>query len=445
MGVTETITLGNFELTRFFFAIVFLLIAAHSFGYLFQKYKMPRVIGEIVGGLLLGPTFLGNFFPQIHNWIFNAFESEGKLLSIIYWLGLVLLMFVSGFEIQKSISKDDRKTIFALIIGATVIPFLVGWVAPRFYDFSPYLGVKDNLLALNIVIAIAVAVTSIPVISRIFIDLEIMGTRFAKIVLATATIQDVFLWIALAIATGIVSTKVASTSSIVTTVLITLLFFGIALLAMPKILSYTNNLRANLLIKSSVSGYALFICFLFAAVASILNVNVVFGAFLAGIVVGAIPNEKFEPVKLHIKEISLAFFIPIYFAIIGLKLDLVRHFDLKFFLGFLLFSAVFETLGTMSAAKLIKQDWLSSLNLGVAMNTRGGPGIVLATVAFDMGIINETFFAVLVMIAIVTSLLAGYWFKLVLSKGWELLKTKEDSEYLIQTTRISEQYWLEKR
>jgi Kef-type K+ transport system membrane component KefB len=140
MGLAKSITLSNFELTRFFFRIVLLLISAHIFGYIFQKCKMPKVIGEIVGGIVLGPTLLGHFFPEIHNWIFNDFESEGKLLSLIYWFGLVFLMFIYSFEVQKSISKEDRKTIFALLLGSTAIPFIAGWLVPNFYDFSPYLG-----------------------------------------------------------------------------------------------------------------------------------------------------------------------------------------------------------------------------------------------------------------------------------------------------------------
>ncbi len=422
MVVDNLITLSNMELTRFFFAIVLLLISAHSFGYLFQRFKIPKVIGEIVGGLILGPSILGFFFPETYNWIFNAFPSEGKLISVIYWFGLILLMFISGFEIQKSFNSGDKKTIFALLVGATLIPFLAGWFAPNFYDFSPFLGVKNNMLALTIVIAIAVAVTSIPVISRIFMDLKIINTRFAKIVLATATIQDIILWVALAIATGIVSAEAVSTSGIIFTVFITLGFFFVALLLMPKLISFINNLRINVLIKSSVPGYILFICFFFAAIASILNVNIVFGAFLAGILVGRLPNEKFETARTHIKEISLAFFVPIYFAVVGLRLDLIHHFDLMFFLGFLAFTTAFASIGTLIAARLTKNDWLSSFNFAVAMNTRGGPGIVLATIAFDVGIINQTFFMTLVLTAIFTSLLAGYWFNHVLLKGWNLLK-----------------------
>lgn len=423
MNVASSITLDNIELTRIFFALTTLLISAHFFGYLFHKYKLPKVIGEIFGGFLLGPTVLGHFFPQAHNWLFNAFAEEGKLISLVYWFGLILLMFVSGFEIQKKFSGEDKKIVGAIILGATVIPFIAGWIAPSMYDFSPYMGPKNNMLALQIVIAIAVAVTSIPVISKIFIDLNVLHSHFAKVVLAAATIQDIILWIALAIATGLVSSVTAmSFSGVASSVLITVGFFVLALAFMPKVINFSNSLKYNLLIKSSVAGYVLFICFLFSALASILNVNIVFGAFLAGIVIGLMPNEKFEKEKNHIREIGLAFFIPVYFAIVGLKLDLIRHLDLGFLLWFLVFSSFFEISGTMLVAKTIKKDWLSSFNLGVAMNTRGGPGIVLATVVFDLGIINETFFVTLVLAAIITSLAAGYWFKYVLSKGWDLLK-----------------------
>jgi len=422
VSVAETITLSNIELSRVFIALALLLLSAHFFGYLFQKLTLPRVIGEIFGGALLGPTVLGYFFPQVHHWIFNAIEAEGKLISIVYWFGLVLLMFISGFEIQKSFGQNDRKIIIVTLLGSTFIPFLAGWLAPSFYDFSPYLGPKSNMLSLKIMVGITVAITSIPVISKIFIDLGIINTSFAKIVLATATLHDIILWVALAIATGLVSTSALSFSEIASTVFITLIFFGIALVIMPRLTRLLNGLRYNFLIKSSTSGYILFICFLFSAVASVLDVNIVFGAFLAGIVVGAMPHDQFGKAKEHIKDISLAFFIPIYFAVIGLKLDLIYHFDALFFLGFLLFAIAFQATGTLLALKLAKQDWLSSINIAVAMNARGGPGIVLATIAFDLGIINQTLFVTLILIALVTSFMAGSWFKYVLSKGWPLFK-----------------------
>ena len=272
------------------------------------------------------------------------------------------------------------------------------------------------------------AITSIPVISKIFIDLGILNTTFAKIVLATATLHDVVLWVALAIATGLVSASVISFSGIASTVLITIFFLGVSLLVMPQLVRVSSGMRYNFLMRSSATAFILFVCPLFSAAASILKVNIVFGALLAGMVIGVVPHEQFSKAKENIKEISLAFFVPIYFAIIGLRLDLVYHFDILFSLLYLLFATAIAVLGTLLAIKLAREDWLSSFNLAVAMNARGGPLIVLATVALELGIINQTFFATLVLTALITSLLAGSWFKYVISKGWPLLNGEQPEQ-----------------
>jgi Kef-type K+ transport system membrane component KefB len=373
--------------------MVLLLFTAHSFGFLFYEAKLPRVIGEIFGGLVLGPTFLGFVAPDAENWVFGAFASEGALISVISYFGLVLLMFISGFEIQRSFSKEDRKIATSFLVGATVVPFIIGMLVPYFYNFSPYSGPNGNSLSLAIIVGVGVSVTSIPVISKIFIDLKIMDTRFAKIVLAIATVEDVIQFGALAIATGV----------------------G------PRLIRYTIRSRFDVLIKYHPSRYALFLCFSMVALASLLNVNIVFGAFLAGIAIGMMPQEVFALAKSQVKSISLAVFTPVYFAVVGLKLDLIHSFDILFFLGFLLVSTALKGGGALVVGRLTKQKRLPSLNLAIALNARGGPGIVLATVAFDLGLISETFFVALVLTAIVTSLIAGFWLRYVKKKGWQLL------------------------
>lgn len=407
------------EVSQFFFALVLLLFFAHGFGYLFKRLRLPVVVGEIAGGLLLGPSCLGYFLPSIYE---TTFAEQEKLLSLVYWMGLVLLMFVSGFAVQKTIGKSERRTITALVVGATFIPLLVGWLATSYHDFSPYVGTAGNPVALKIIIAVAIAVTSIPVISRIFLDLGILESRFAKIVLATATIQDVILWVGLAAATGLVGSATVSGFEVLEHVGMTVVFFAVALIVMPRLMRVIGDTRARQFWEYSVAGCVFFLCFLFSALASMLDVNIVFGAFLAGIVLGTIKGRTLDSVRMQIENLSLAFFVPVYFAIVGLKLDLLHAFDVWFFLGFLAFSAIVESAGALLAAFVLRKDWLTSINLAVAMNTRGGPGIVLATVAYEAGIINEIFFSTLVMVAIVTSLLAGYWFRWVLAKNWHLYR-----------------------
>lgn len=421
MVLSALAALSNPDLTTFFLAISLLLLFAHLFGYVFQRLHMPKVIGEIAGGLLLGPTLFGWLAPHLSTIIFGSFAAEDQIFSSFSWLGLVMLMFISGFELQKSFRKDDRKLILALLLGGTVVSFAAGWIAPDFYPITALIGTDRNFLALRIIIGCAVAVTSIPVISKIFLDLHIAQTRFAKIIIAVATIEDVVLWVAIAIATALVSTQPSSPLTIPVTLLFIAAFFLIALLLLPPLLRLLQRLHLPGLAHTSSAGYALLLCLSLAALANLLNINVVFGALLAGIVLEMVSNGRFEKVKASIKDVALGVFVPLYFALVGFKLDLVHHFDVGFFLLFLLFATFFKMLGTILAARLVGENWLSSLNVGAAMNTRGGPGIVLATVAYGLGIISESFFATLVMVAIITSLMAGYWFRLILNKQWELL------------------------
>src|SRR6266496_542693 len=355
MSLVGTFTLSSLELTRFFFAMVLLLFTAHSFGFLFYEAKLPRVIGEIFGGLVLGPTFLGYVAPDSENWVFGAFPTEGALISVISYIGLVLLMFISGFEIQRAFSKEDRKIATSFLVGATFVPFIIGMLVPYVYNFSPYSGPNGNMLSLAIIVGIGVSVTSIPVISKIFIDLKIIDTRFAKIVLAIATVEDVIQFAMLAVATSLSESTNLALNTIATTVLITVLFLAFCLIVLPRIILYTYHSRFSVLINTHPSRYALFLCFSLVAIASLVNVNIIFGAFLAGVAMAALPRDTFAKAKSQIKSISFATFTPVYFAMVGLKLDLVHHFDPVIFLGFILFSTTLKGLGAMVVGRLVKQ------------------------------------------------------------------------------------------
>jgi Kef-type K+ transport system membrane component KefB len=421
MTFATAFSLSNLELTSFFIALVLLLLAAHLMGFIFYELKLPRVIGEILGGLILGPTVLGHFSPDSMNQIFVGSSSEGKLLALASNLGLILLMLVSGFEIQRSFSREDRKIATAFLVGATLVPFIIGVATPSLVNLSAYAGPKSNGLTLAIIVGIGISVTSIPVISKIFIDLKIIDTRFAKIVLAIATVEDVIQFAMLAVATGLSESTNLALDTIGTTVLVTVLFLAFCLIVLPRIILSTYHSRFSVLINTHPSRYALFLCFSLVAIASLVNVNIIFGAFLAGVAMASLPRDAFAKAKSQIKSISFATFTPVYFAMVGLKLDLIHQFNPTIFLGFLLFSTILKGLGAMVVGRLMKQGWLSSTNFAVALNARGGPGIVLATVTFDLGLISEEFFVALVLTAIVTSLVAGGWLRYVIRRGLVLL------------------------
>ncbi len=379
----------------------------------------------------MGPSLLGYFYPGLLNWLFAASDSEGKLISLASWFGLVLLMFISGFEVQKSFTRSDRKIVSSVLIGATGVSFIAGLLVPFIVDFSPFRGPNGGTAALSIVVGIAVAVTSIPVISRIFIDLKMIGSHFAKVVLAIATVEDIILYAALAFATSLASSQVFQASSVGWTILLTVGFFVLGLVVLPRVGTWMfNNEKARDLITSFPTRWALFICFVMVALASLLNVNVVFGAFLGGVAVGMMPRPVFEGARQHVRSISLALFTPLYFAVVGLQLDLVHQFNLLFFVGFLAFAVVVKSAGTIVSSYVATRSWRSSLNLATALNARGGPGIVLASVAFSSGIISESFFVTLVLLAVITSGATGYVLRRLINTGRVLLesKTMEETE-----------------
>jgi Kef-type K+ transport system membrane component KefB len=425
--LASSIALTDHELTRFFAAIVLLMALAHLMGSLFGRLGMPRVIGEIAGGLLLGPTLLGAMSPAGYQWVFAAFPEEGKLLAMASEFGLVLLMFMSGMEIRARFAREDRKVAFPLLIGATAIPFVLGVLAPLVFDFKPYMGSAGNTSSLTIIIGIAVAITSIPVISKIFLDLGIMHTRFARIVLTVATVEDIALWGLLAVAISLSKSAHPSMATLIKTPIITVVFFAAAMLGLPRLLLAAQRSPARGIVENRPVRFALLACFAMVAISELLGVKELFGALLAGMAITRLPTEIVNAVRTKVKAFALVFFTPIYFAIVGLKIDLRHHFDPVFFLGFFLFCTLVKSAATVIAGRIGTGDWLSTANLAAALNARGGPGIVLASVAFDAKIIDERFFITLVLTAVVTSLIAGGWFRYVLDRGWHLLKVRGET------------------
>ena len=426
-GCTDMFSLTGAEISHFLLAMGCLLAMAHLLGYLVERIFIPRVIGEVMAGLVLGPTILGHFFPDAFQWMFLGFPGEDKLFGLLYQFGLLLLMFCSGLKFQTQFNREDAKITTALVIGSTIPAFIVGWIAADLFNIAPYLGTANNPLAIKIVIAISIAITSIPVISKIFNDLGIMETRFAKIVIACAGIHDILLWVALGFATAIASEGSYTAGIAFKSIGISLSFILGTLFIGYFLFKRMTFIKQNLLFRSSNLGYLLFIMFMLASLAGHLHVETIFGALLAGIVAKlALPKAVSERLEQGVSNISFSWFVPIYFATVGLQLDLVRHFNPLFFFGYLLFATLTQTAAVYITSRIIKQDRFTSFNLGLAINDRGGPGIVLSSVAYTVGIINQEFFAVLVMLALVTSWLPGTWLRIVVSKGWRLMPGDEN-------------------
>jgi len=251
--------------------------------------------------------------------------------------------------------------------------------------------------------------------------LKILHTRFARLVLGVAVLEDIVLWLALAVATALAGTAALNPRAISYHLAATVGFFVLGLTLVPRAIKRFNKSRFNVLAKHSPVGYPVAVLLAYCAIAGALDVSLVFAAFLAGFAVVHKKRRIFADSLDAIGKVSFAIFVPIYFAIVGLKLDLVRGLSLGMIAAFLLGSCAIKVLSVSLAGRCAGFRGLDLINLAITTNARGGPGIVLASVAFEAGIISSSFYTTLVVAAVLTSQIAGAWLEFVLRKGWPLL------------------------
>jgi len=247
-------------------------------------------------------------------------------------------------------------------------------------------------------------------------------------VLGVAVLEDIVLWLALAIATATAGNSVLNPRQMSYHLFTTVGFFALGLTIIPRIVKRINKAHFNVLARQSPVGYAIAVMLAYCVAAGALDVSLVFAAFLAGFAVVHKKRRLFAEALDAIGKVSFAFFIPVYFAIVGLKLDLIRGFSLSLTVAFLVGSCVIKIASVSLAGRFAGFRGLEVLNLAITTNARGGPGIVLASVAFDAGIISAKFYTTLVLAAILTSQAAGAWLDYVLRKGWALLAADVGSE-----------------
>ncbi len=407
--------------------VLFVLITlAHILGYISVKLRQPRVLGEIMAGVLLGPSILGHFVPELaanlsntHISPGNSSEQHAPILGFLYNLGLLLLMFASGAETRGLFHPEDTRQVAWLASVGTGLPFILALVLAPLFPLHLLMGGANQSTALLLVVGIAMAVTSIPVISKILHDLRILHTRFARLILGVAVAEDVVLWVVLAVATAVARSGKFPHHEIVLHVSATLLYFALGLVAAPPLLKRLSSGRLNVLAANSPIAYVMAVLLAYAALAALLHVSLVFAAFLAGIAV--MKDQRLKDAVETINKISCAIFIPVYFAIVGYQLDLSKTFSLGMLIAFLFLACAIKLISAGLGARLAGFPPRDSFNLAITLNARGGPGIVLASVAFEAAIINARFYTTLVLVAVLTSAMAGAWLDYLLRTSQPLL------------------------
>jgi Kef-type K+ transport system membrane component KefB len=408
-------------------ATALLLAAAHAAGGLFARRRYPRVAGEIVGGLMLGPTLLGAALPTAERGLFPSAGAAMVTLRALEELGVVFLMFAAGAEFGVLFRRGERRAAASITLTGVLFPFAAAILVFHLVHIDGIEGSAHASRALSYVFAAAVAVTSIPAISRVMMDLGIARTSFARIVLGAAAIEDVVLYSVLSIAVGLaqnstdafgmahaIGVRPGSAASAFYYASATLAVLAIAVMLRVGLRrrhgerELLATIPAQLVLLLAITAACLFA-----------SVTSVFGGFAAGIVVGGAREGAAAAAALRaINRFAFAFFIPLYFAIVGWRLDLAHNFDVVTFVCLLALACIAKGVGVYIGARTAGESSGRARDFAIVMNARGGMGIVLASVAVNAQIISERFYADLVALSVVTLLAAGMWLERI-THDWE--------------------------
>ncbi|MDR1526270.1 MAG: cation:proton antiporter [Dysgonamonadaceae bacterium] len=385
--------------------VIAILFVARIFGSLFVKIGQPSVVGEILAGILLGPSVLGNFLPGVSNFLF-APETLGNITTLSQ-IGLIFFMFVIGMELDiTAVRKTFKETILISQTGI-VFPFLCG-VAVAYFTYPYYAVETTTFLSYALFIGISMSITAFPILARIIQEKRLTKSHLGTLSLVSAASGDVLAWCLLAVVIAIIQT--GTLSGAIYTILFTILFIVFMFFILRPFLNIIGNLYHNKeVLSKEIVALMFFILIASAYFTEILGIHALFGAFAAGV---AMPSHvQFRKLLIEkVEDVSLTIFLPLFFVSTGLKthIGLINSPQEWLFCGVFIFVAIFgKVIGTAVPARLSGESWKDSWLLGALMNTRGLMELIVLTIGYEMQILSPPVFAMLVLMTLVTTFMTG--------------------------------------
>ncbi len=397
------------DVMTMFMALAVLLGCAKLAAELMQKIGQPSILGEISAGILLGPTVLGYYRPQLYAALFPTSGPMPIVLDTVTTLGVVFFLLTAGLEIDlRSIFRQGRPALLVSLFGVA-IPFIAGFGAAG--AFPHYLGAEAgaSTLIFALFVGTALSISALPVIAKILMDLTLLRTDVGTVIISSAMFDDLVGWILFSFVLGMMHPPagVSLGEGMKHTVILVLLFVGLMLTVgrwlIDKLVPF---LQAHTTWPGGVLGFIFTLTLAGAAFTEYAGIHAVFGAFVIGIAVGESGHLR-KRTSESIHQIVTNVFAPFFFASIGLRTNFATNFDLGLTATVVGVACVGKLAGAGWGARLGGMDRTSSLVVGLAMNARGAMEIILGILALQAGLIRERMFVALVIMALLTSLVSA--------------------------------------
>ncbi|WP_415877639.1 cation:proton antiporter [Chryseobacterium aquaticum] len=404
--------------------IVTIIMAARLLGWICIKIKQPSVIGEMIAGIILGPSLLGMYFPEFSAFLFPK-ESLGNL-QFLSQIGLILFMYIVGMELDLSVLRKKAHDAVVISHASIIIPFALGIGLSYFIyqEFAPE-GVQFTSFALFI--AIAMSITAFPVLARIVQERNLQKTKLGTIVITCAAADDITAWCILAAVIAIV--KAGSFTSSIYVILMAIGYVFLMIKIVRPFLKRIGDLQAekNTINKPMVAIF--FLTLILSAYATeVIGIHALFGAFMAGAIMPE--NAKFRSLFIDkVEDVALVLLLPLFFVFTGLRTQIGLLNESHLWItagGIILVAVVGKFAGSALTAKFLGINWKESLTIGALMNTRGLMELIVLNIGYDLGVLSPEIFAMMVIMALFTTFMTGPALNLINY----IFKSKNDEDHI---------------
>jgi Kef-type K+ transport system membrane component KefB len=385
--------------------IVTIIIVARFFGWICKKIGQPTVIGEIIAGIVLGPSLIGMYFPEFSTTLFPS-ASLGNL-QFLSQIGLILFMFIIGMELDLNVLKNKAHDAVVISHASIIIPFALG-MGLAYFIYQSFAPTGVQFISFALFLGIAMSITAFPVLARIVQERGLHKTRLGTVVITCAAADDITAWSLLAAVIAIV--KAGSFVSALFIIALAVIYVLMMIKVVRPFLTRIGNLYHT---KESLSKPIVAIFFLTLIISAyateVIGIHALFGAFMAGVIMP--DNINFRNIFTEkVEDVALVLLLPLFFVFTGLRTEIGLLNDpyLWKVTGLVIFVAVFgKFIGSAIAAKFVGQSWKDSLTIGALMNTRGLMELVVLNIGYDLGVLTPEIFAIMVIMALVTTFMTG--------------------------------------
>ncbi len=389
--------------------LLLIIVLARVLHLFLSKLYQPRVISEMIAGILIGPSFFGLFWPEFYNSLFS--QATVSYFGIIAQISIIIYMFIIGIKFNSHELQDNNQSVIATAKATVIFPFILGiFTAAWLYTHPYFMGIDENDVSFSVFslfIGVSMSITAFPVLARIITDQNLQNTTLGSLAMTCASLNDVAAWCLLALVIGISKTAV---SSAIATIILTVVFIATMMLVIkPLALNLSRYVAKKHYTDEQQIALILITLLISAILAEYIGIHAIFGAFILGVITPR-DNQAINSLVDKLHDVMCVLFLPTFFAYIGIKtqITLINSSTSWLICATIITIAMLGKLGgTYFSARLFGLNKNLALKLGFLMNTRGLVELIVLNIGLEAGIISYQLFAILVVMALVTTCSTG--------------------------------------